>query len=145
MIQDICGNCSLYKDSVLYYDRTKSGKNPKKEFEAEMKQTVDTDVHLYFPVSGLKEVTVFQSIHQFIQIVESPGSAFIVVDQSKKPKTTQMINQLLATWPLTVMIVLLMVLTGVVIWVAVSIVNFEAQYMIIKYTYHLQFDWRSEG
>ena len=120
MIQTVCGNCSSYKDSALYYDRTKYGKNPKKESEMQLKQNVNDDVHLYFPISGLKEVTVFQSIHQFVQIVESPGSAFIVVDESKKPKTTQMINQLFATWPLIVMIILLMILAGVLIWLTVS-------------------------
>ena len=130
MVRSVCGNCSSYKDLTSYYDRTKSGKNPVKESEMQLKGNVNDDVHFYFPISGLKATTVFQSVYQFVQIVESPGSAFIVVDQSKKPKTKQMINSLFAVWPLMIMILLLMTLAGILIWLTVS--NFSFKNKIYK-------------
>ena len=121
MLMQICGKCSAYKNIPLYFDRTKGGRNPIRASESELKDKISDDVHIHLTVTGRKELTVFQGQYQFVQILESPGSAFIVVDQTKLSKTRVIFKSLLNTWPVVLISLLMACVAGMFIWVFVSV------------------------
>ena len=120
MLKTVCGNCTAYQETPLFFDRSKSGKNPKRTSEIDLKTKISDDVHFHLTITGRKEITVFQKQYQFVQIVESPGSAFIVVDQTKLSQTSAMFASILGTWPVFLMAMLMANVAGMFIWVFVS-------------------------
>ncbi len=80
------------------------------------------DVHFNVPAGGNKEQTLYQGQYQYINVIDSTGSVFVVVDQSKASKTSAMVQSLSRVWPLLVVSILMMMVAGILLWMVVSIV-----------------------
>ena len=139
MLKTVCGNCSAYRDSPLFFDRSKSGRNQRRTSEIDLKTKISNDVHFHLTVTGRKELTVFQNQYQLVQVVESPGSAFIVVDQSKLSKTEAIFTSLVSTWPVFLMAILMASVAGMFIWVFVSLFFLQIHVLVLLSTFKTVF------
>nr|XP_012563445.1 unnamed protein product [Hydra vulgaris] len=102
----------------LYWDRTKDGKSPMRANEDELKALVDNNVHFHLPVHGKASDDTFQSQFKYVQIANSPGIAFIVLDQSATLDKSQAVaTAIFSCWPAIIIIFLCSTISGIFIWV----------------------------
>ena len=83
---------------------------------------VSDDTHFHGPISGQKHVTIFEGKYQYVNLIDSTASVFIVVDKSKTSKTGAMIRSIGRCWPILVVCICMTALAGILIWMAVSFV-----------------------
>ena len=107
------------KSSSIYFDRTRNGANPDKRTGAQLLEAMGSNAHFHFPIYGTEESSQFSDNYRFIQVVKSPGSAFVVRDMSVSPVV--IITTVLSCWPVVLLVLEMVVISGIVIWMAVSI------------------------
>eukprot|EP00794_Sanderia_malayensis_P004564 gene4564-5161_t len=116
MMPQICGNCATFGNALLYFDRTKQGNNAVRKSEHELTSTLSGDAQFNMAVGGNAEQTLYQGQYQYVNIIDSAGSVFVVVDQSKASKTSAIIKSLFGVWPLLVTCLLMMIIAGILLW-----------------------------
>ena len=84
---------------------------------------VSDDTHFHGPISGRKQVTIFEGKYQYVNLIDSTASVFVVVDRSKVSKTAAMIRSIGSCWPILVVCICMTILAGILVWMAVSITS----------------------
>ena len=74
-----------------------------------------------FPVYGWTWQEYYGAYYRYIPLVESPGVAFIVIEDEVLSPSERLIKEVFATWPYIVVTTLLAVLAGIIIWFLVSL------------------------
>ena len=77
-------------------------------------------MHFHGPVSGQKHVTVFEGSYQYVNLIDTTASVFIVVDESQTSKTGAMLKSIARCWPILVVCIFMTLLAGILIWMSVS-------------------------
>ena len=81
---------------------------------------ISNDLHFHGPISGQKHVTIFEGSYQYVNLIDSTASVFVVVDSSRTSKTGAMARSIAQCWPILVVCIFMTLLTGILIWMAVS-------------------------
>ena len=122
MIIAACGSCRGYEKSILFFNTSKNGVDPNRRSMYEMKLTINEDVDVSFPYYERREVEAVVPGSAFVQIIPSPGCAFIVraaVDVEKLTET--LVMNVLNVWPLLLVSYSIATLFGILIWFTVSL------------------------
>jgi len=125
MISAICGACKSYSKTSVYFDRTKTGRKSRRASETDLKNVISDDTHFHGPISGRKQVTIFEGKYQYVNLIDSTASVFVVVDKSKVSKTAAMISSIGSCWPILVVCICMTILAGILVWMADQFSNPE--------------------
>ena len=116
-----CGQCPSYQSLEVNYFRTKFGRYADQRDEQTVKNKVNDDVHVSFPIYGDANVKTFAGFYYFIGFVNSPGFAVVVRDDYKSLDASVIYEGIFKLWPVFLINVLLAYMFGIMIWMAVSI------------------------
>ena len=114
-IYGICGNCSEFGEPRIFFDSGIDGSSLKKTGMVQVKQAIDDNRQINFPIIGRKDSNTF------VPVIDSPGSVFI----TKKPSLTMtveymFVDTIIGTLPLLGFAVVTASLAGLIMWCLVS-------------------------
>lgn len=119
VLNRVCGYCESYAVPYIHFFSSPNGENAEKNSEMEVRQTLDNAYHIHFPIYGSKDAAVFAGSHYYVPIINVLGSIVIVRHDSSKPFTEAIFYALYNSGPLVFLVILMMVLTGVLMWLLV--------------------------
>lgn len=123
MVHAACGFCPAYGDTKI--DLKTNGKRSRaaKRGVLEVLADIDDVPQITFPLYGNPYMTKYMGDKAYINLVESPGIAFIATARSPGQAALNMIIAVLSTAPLMVMSACFAFISGFIIWLLVSKCN----------------------
>ena len=120
MVHTACGICPAHGDTII--EISNNGKNAlsAKEDVLEVLKDIDDVSEISFPIYGNKYITKYLGDYAYINIVESPGVAFLAASRPPGGKATNMIMAVLQTVPLIVLSACMAFMSGFIVWFLVS-------------------------
>ena len=114
-----CGNCQRPKKTAINF--IKNGKNgwAEKKSLNEMKKDIDDYVHVSFPVFGGTELTSYYG-YAFVPVFSHPGVVYFIIKDSVTDQVNRMISDVFSTWPIFLINLLFVTISGYIIWSLVS-------------------------
>ncbi|XP_065669709.1 uncharacterized protein LOC105850908 isoform X4 [Hydra vulgaris] len=116
MVVKSCGSCQGYSHSNLYFNRSKSGDETIKNSEFDLKNAINNEVDISFPIYGMNGREVAPD-SEFSVLVMSPGIAIVVRNENT---INQVINKMLIgvlnVWPVLLISYAIASIFGIVIW-----------------------------
>ena len=96
MVHTACGICRAHGDTII--EISNNGKNAlsAKEDVLEVLKDIDDVPEISFPIYGNKYITKYLGDYAYINIVESPGVAFLAASRPPGGKAMNMIIAVLA-------------------------------------------------
>lgn len=123
MIHMACGFCPAYGDTKI--DTTTNGKGSRaaKRGILEVLDDFDDIPQITFPIYGNPYITKYMGDNAYINLVQSPGIAFIATARPPGQAAMNMINAVMDTIPLMVMSSCFTFISGFIVWLLVSTSN----------------------
>ena len=120
ILTEVCGTCKDWNAPKFYYDVSKTGENPVKQSEHELKRDISRNVDISFPVYG-QDGRSFVDNSLFFLIVPSSGCS-LIVRSGKDPvvELEAMIIGILQVWPFLLITYIIASVFGSVAWLIVS-------------------------
>ncbi|XP_065669702.1 uncharacterized protein LOC105844513 isoform X3 [Hydra vulgaris] len=116
MVVKSCGSCKGYSNSKLYFNLSKSGDETIKSSEFDLKNAINKDVDLSFPIYGMNGREVAPD-SEFSVLLMSPGIALVVRNENT---LNQVINKMLLgvlnVWPVLLISYAIASIFGIAIW-----------------------------
>ncbi|XP_047125702.1 uncharacterized protein LOC101241605 isoform X1 [Hydra vulgaris] len=111
-----CGSCKGYNSSKLYFTQSKYGDDPVKSSELDLKNAINKDVDLSFPIYGVNGREVAPD-SKFSVLVVSPGIAMVVRNENTINQVIkQMVLGVLNVWPVLLISYAIAFIFGIFIW-----------------------------
>ncbi|XP_065061575.1 uncharacterized protein LOC135688582 isoform X2 [Rhopilema esculentum] len=116
MTSSVCGTCKRAPMSVLSFKS--NGKNgwAEKRSIKEMKMDIDDYVHMSFPIFGNSELDLYNG-YAFVPLFSHPGVIYFIIKDTLAEQIRGMILNVLNTWPIFLINMLLIILSGFCIWI----------------------------
>ncbi|CAH3164520.1 unnamed protein product, partial [Porites evermanni] len=116
MVHTACGICPAHGDTII--EISTNGKNglSTKEDVLEVLKDIDDVPEISFPIYGNKYITTYLGDYAYINIVESPGVAFLVASRPPGGAAMNMIRAVLQTVPLIVLSACMAFMAGFIVW-----------------------------
>ena len=120
MVHTACGICPAHGDTII--EISNNGKNAlsAKEDVLEVLKDIDDVPEISFPIYGNKYITKYLGDYAYINIVESPGVAFLAASRPPGGAAMNMIRAVLQTVPLIVLSACMAFMAGLIVWFLVS-------------------------
>ena len=131
MILSSCGICKNGHGltSLNYLDNGK-GRPAIKRTMNSVRQDVDEQTQISFPVIGLTDDDKFQKDHVFVPMVESPGIAFIAVSE-KVDNTKRLFSDLSQYLPFYLFSLMMAYVAGIFVWLLVSNIHQSTNFICV--------------
>ncbi len=113
-----CRGCKNQKSTLDFVSNGKNGWAEKKSIR-EMKKDIDDYVQLSFPVFGSSELDFYNG-YAFVPVFPHPGMVYFIIKDTLAKTVGGMIITVLKTWPIFLINVLFITLSGFFIWALVS-------------------------
>ena len=115
-----CGKCSgrdiRERSEIDYVNDGNHGWANKRSFK-EVKEHIEEDLHaVTFPIHGRMELTTYLNSYAFVPVVKHPGVVFFIVKESIKQQVQAMLQSVGAVWPILIVNLVLIMLSGLIIW-----------------------------
>ena len=123
MIQVACDTCPEYGRTIVKTDSNGKGKDAFKKSLLGVLADIDNIPQISFPIYGNEYITRFMGSNVYINLVESPGLAFIAVKRMPGTAARNMISAVLDCAPLVVLSGCMAFIAGFIVWVLVSRYN----------------------
>jgi len=120
MVHAACGICPAHGDTIIEIAENGKGERSAKKNVLEVLNDIDEVPEISFPIYGNKYITKYMGDYAYINLVESPGVAFIAAARPPGSAAMNMISAVLDTVPLMVMSACMAFLSGFVVWLLVS-------------------------
>ena len=121
MISVACGMCPGHGNAtVIKINSNGKGKSSAKKSVLEVLDDVDDVPQISFPIYGNRYVTRYMGSFAYINLVESPGVAFIAARRPPGSAAMNMMTAVLGCVPMIVLFACMAYISGFVIWVLVS-------------------------
>ena len=120
MVHAACGICPAHGDTIIEIAENGKGERSAKKNVLEVLNDIDEVPEISFPIYGNKYITKYMGDYAYINLVESPGVAFIAAARPPGSAAMNMISAVLDTVPLMVMSACMASLSGFVVWLLVS-------------------------
>ena len=123
MIDTACGICPGHGDTGhTKIDIVSNGKrrSSAKRNILEVLNDIDDVPQISFPIYGNKYITRYMADYAYINLVESPGVAFIATSRPPGSAAMNMINAVFECAPMIVLSACMAYISGFVIWALVS-------------------------
>lgn len=136
MIFTACGLCPGHGSSTIIEITTNGkGDSSGKKSISEVLDDIDDIPQISFPIYGNKYITRYLGAYAYINLVDSPGVAFIAAKSLPGSAAKNMINAVVECIPMIILSACMAYISGFIIWVLVS-----------NYLYHsriFQYEWRT--
>ena len=119
MLLESCGVCKAHGHTFLNFKTNDKGGAAHKTTLNEVVSDVNNKTAISFPVTGAMDDDKFQRYYVFVPMVESPGIAFITIDQ-KDGSRNIVVSTLLKYLPLYLVCLMMAYVAGIIIWALVS-------------------------
>ena len=116
MVHAACGICLAHGETTIEMTINGKGQRASKKNVFEVLEDIDDVPQISFPIYGNKYITRYMRRYAYINLVESPGVAFIATDRPPGTAAMNMINSVLDTVPLMVFSACMAFLSGFIIW-----------------------------
>ena len=123
MIQVACDTCPEYGRTIVKTDSNGKGKDAFKKSLLGVLADIDNIPQISFPIYGNEYITRFMGSNVYINLVESPGLAFIAVKRMPGTAARNMISAVLDCAPLVVLSGLMAFIARFIVWVLVSTIR----------------------
>ena len=121
IILEACGSCKTYEQSIFHLFQSISGLPTNKQSEKKLKNSINNQVDVSFPVYTSKDRTEVVPGSSTVQIIPSPGCSLIVRDEANMVGVVdKMILGILQVWPLLLVCYSIATLFGILVWFTVS-------------------------
>ena len=117
MIQVACDTCPEYGRTIVKTDSNGKGKDAFKKSLLGVLADIDNIPQISFPIYGNEYITRFMGSNVYINLVESPGLAFIAVKRMPGTAARNMISAVLDCAPLVVLSGCMTFIAGFIVWV----------------------------
>ena len=120
MVHVACGICPAHGDTTIKID-TNGKENPSaKSSVLEVLGDIDDVPQISFPIYGNKYITRYMGDYAYINLVESPGVAFIAAKKTPGTGAMNMIGAVLACVPMIALSACMAFVSGFIMWLLVS-------------------------
>ena len=122
MTAQACGKCNRTQQTTL--NIVSNGKNywAEKRSLKDMKKDIDDNVHASFPIFGSSHMMTYNG-YEFVPLFPHPGVIYYIIKDTLATQVSEMIMNILNTWPIFLLNILLIFISGVIIWVLVSLLK----------------------
>ena len=121
MIYTACGECPAYGFTEINLTSNGNGQRSGKESLVDVLGDIDEVPQISFPIYGNKYVTRFGGVHPYVNLVESPGLAFVAAKRTPGAAARNIVSAVLSCFPLVLLSACMAFLSGFIIWLLVSI------------------------
>ena len=132
MIYTACGECPAYGSTEIDINSNGNKQPSAKESLVDVLGDIDDVPQISFPIYGNKYVTRFGGVHAYVNLVQSPGLAFVAAKRIPGAAATNMINAVFSCFPLVILSACMSFISGFIIWLLVSIQHFAVIWSIDK-------------
>lgn len=121
MIKWACGNCvNGHGQTDINMKSNGKGGDAYKPGPIDLVNDIDDVPHISFPVYGNEYMDKYMGMYQYIHLMDSPGVAFITIDNPSDTAGKRIIISVFGCMPLLLIAVLMALLAGFVVWILVS-------------------------
>lgn len=121
MIFAACGLCPGHSRSTIIEIATNGkGDSSGKKSISEVLDDIDDVPQISFPIYGNKYITRYLGAYAYINLVDSPGVAFIAAKSLPGSAAKNMINAVVECIPMIILSACMAYISGFIIWVLVS-------------------------
>lgn len=119
LVSSCCKTCKAHGESFVDY-QTSSDTTGKRMDEKSLQMSISHSSDVTFPIYGYMDQDTYKAEYGFAPIVESPGVTFIVNFSDDNEKSSLVLDALFKCWPLFAFLLILIWLSGIIIWFLVS-------------------------
>ena len=119
MVHAACGICPAHGDTIINITENGKGRRSAKKNVLEVLADVDEVPQISFPIYGNKYITRYLKEFAYINLIESPGVAFIATSRPPGTAAMNIMTAVLDTVPLMVMSACMGFISGFIIWLLV--------------------------
>ena len=114
-----CSSCKNPTATVIDY--VNNGKNgwAEKSSLNEVKKDIDNFVEISFPAFGSTELTSYYGF-PFTPVFAHPGVVYYIIKESMNDLAIKMMSNVFGTWPIFLINILMVILSGYIVWALVS-------------------------
>ena len=124
MIYTACGECPAYGFTEINLASNGNGQRSGKESLVDVLGDIDEVPQISFPIYGNRYVTRFGGVHPYVNLVESPGLAFVAAKKAPGAAARNIVSAVFSCFPLLLLFACMAFLSGFIIWLLVSIKYF---------------------
>ena len=120
MVRTACGICPAHGGTSIEITANGKGARSAKKGVLDVLADIDEIPQISFPIYGNKYVTNYLGDYVYINIVESPGVAFIAASKVPGQAAKDMIIAVLDTAPILLISACFVFISGFIVWLLVS-------------------------
>lgn len=120
MVHMACGFCPAHGETKIEITTNGKGERSAKKNVLQVLSDIDEVPQISFPIYGNKDITKYLEDYAYINLVESPGVAFIAATKEPGQAAMQIVTAVLNIAPLIVMSACMAFISGFIIWLTVS-------------------------
>ena len=120
MVHTACGYCPTHGDTFIDMSANGKEESSAKKSVLDVLKDIDDVPQISFPIYGNKYIERYMAEYAYINLVESPGVAFIAAKRFPGKAADNMIMSLTDCVPVLVMSAIMTYISGFIIWVLVS-------------------------
>lgn len=120
MVYTACGFCPAHGDTFIEMTTNGKGEPSAKKSVLDVLKDIDDVPQISFPIYGNKYMERYMAEYAYINLVESPGVAFIAAKRSPGKAADNMISALTDCVPVMALSAIMAFISGFIIWVLVS-------------------------
>nr|XP_058971271.1 uncharacterized protein LOC131797634 [Pocillopora verrucosa] len=116
MIYSACGECPAYGFTEINLTSNGNGQRSGKESLVDVLGDIDEVPQISFPMYGNRYVTRFGGVHPYVNLVESPGLAFVAAKRTPGAAARNIVSAVFSCFPLVLLSAFMAFLSGFIIW-----------------------------
>ena len=120
MMKAVCGFCPSHGNTVIDITSNGKGRHSAKKNILGVLADIDEVPQISFPIYGNRYITTYLGDYAYINIVESPGVAFIAATKPAGHSAKELFSAVLDSTPLLMLLVCFVYTSGFVVWLSVS-------------------------
>lgn len=121
MVHTACGFCPAHGDTFIDLATNGKGQSSAKKSVLDVIKDIDDIPQISYPIYGNKYIERYMGEYAYINLVESPGVAFIVAKRFPGKAADNMIIALTDCIPVLAMSAIMAYISGFILWVLVSL------------------------
>ena len=120
VVRSCCGACAAHGYTEIDFLNANKNQSAIKRTQREVREAIDDDTELSFPVYGRMEQTDYSNEYGFAPLVQSAGAAFIVPEDEPGAAARMVVKTVFDLWPLIITVFISAFFAGIIMWLFVS-------------------------
>ena len=120
VVRSCCGVCAAHGYTEIDFRNANKNQSAIKRTQSEVKEAIDDNTELSFPVYGRMDQTDYSNEYGFAPLVQSAGVAFIVPEDEPGAAAKMVVKAVFDLWPLIITVFISAFFAGIIMWLLVS-------------------------